>query len=67
MLQRFWNIMTLMEKTRQVTVMVFWFQEYLKTTQRAPRTCGRVQIGSAMQLKAKMRQYAHKTAQVRPS
>lgn len=57
----------LTERTRRVIVMIFFPQEYLKTTQRAPRTCGRVQMGYVMQLKAKMRQYARKTAQVRPS
>lgn len=60
--------MNLTEGTRQVIWVIFiWFQEYLETTQRVPRTCGRVQTVSVMQLKAKMRQYVHKTAQVRPS
>lgn len=44
---------------------LFMFQEYLKSTRPAPLTFGHVQIAFVMQLKAKIRQYARKTVQVR--
>ena len=44
---------------------VFTFQEYLKITRPAPLTCGRVRTAFVMRLRAKIRQYARKTVQVR--